>query len=205
MIRAYKKKPIKINNTNYQKLLVLTIKEKYFSLILGLLASFIISSLTYKILLKNIRIDLAFKIPAFKFGLKTTKDKIVVKKPLKTYIVAEGDDLWNIAEKFYGSGFNAYDISVANKISDSSNLEVGIKLIIPQVTPRQPTVGDISAIASSQVTYVEDKYIVQPGDSLSTISQKVYGDIFAWPKIMNANNLLTPDAIEAGMVLVIPR
>ncbi|KKQ31922.1 MAG: hypothetical protein US48_C0042G0001, partial [Candidatus Levybacteria bacterium GW2011_GWA2_37_36] len=123
MIRAYRKKPIKIRNINYQKLLLLTIKEKYFSLFLGLLASLIITSLTYKIFLKNIRINLAFKMPTFKFGSKTVKNKVVVQKPLKTYVVAEGDDLWNIAEKFYGSGFNAYDISIANKISDSSNLE----------------------------------------------------------------------------------
>ena len=205
MIRAYRKKPIKIRNINYQKLLLLTIKEKYFSLFLGLLASLIITSLTYKIFLKNIRINLAFKMPTFKFGSKTVKNNVVVQKPLKTYVVAEGDDLWNIAEKFYGSGFNAYDISIANKISDSSNLEIGIKLVIPQVTPRQSTVGDISTIASSQVTYVENKYIVQPGDSLSIIAQKVYGDLFAWPGIMNANNLSTPDAIEPGMVLIIPR
>lgn len=197
MIRTYKKKPIKIKNLNYQKLLILTVKEKYFSLFLGLLVVFFI--------LKNININLAFKLPTFKFGSKIVKNKIDAKKQLKTYVVQEGDDLWNIAEKFYGSGFNAYDISLANKITDSSNISAGQKLIIPQVTPRQPTVGDISAIATSQVTYVENKYVVQPGDSLSIIAQKVYGDIFAWPRIMNANNLLTPDSIEAGMVLIIPR
>ena len=205
MIRAYRKKPIKIRGINYQKLLAITVKEKYFSLLLGLTASFIISSLAYNMFLKNIKINLAFKIPTFKFGTKLVKNKIDVKKPLNTYVTQEGDDLWHIAEKFYGSGFNAYDISLANKLSDSSNLEVGIKLVIPQVTPRQPTAGEISAISSSQVTYVENKYIVQPGDSLSIISQKVYGDIFAWPKIMEANGLFTPDTIEAGMVLIIPR
>jgi nucleoid-associated protein YgaU len=205
MIRAYKKKPVKIQNIDYQKLLILTVKEKYFSLLLGLTVSFIISSLTYKMFLKNIRINLAFKIPSFQLGSKQVKNAIEVKKPLKTYVVAEGDDLWNIAEKFYGSGFNAYDIGRANKLSDSSNLEVGIKLVIPQVTPRQPTVGEISSISSSQVTYVENKYVVQPGDSLSIIAQKVYGDIFAWPKIMEVNGLLTPDSIEAGMILIIPR
>jgi len=47
--------------------------------------------------------------------------------------------------------------------------------------------------------------VVQPGDSLSIIAQKVYGDRYAWTRIMNANNLATPDSIEAGMVLVIPR
>lgn len=206
MIRSYKKKPIKIQNIDYQKLLMLTLKEKRFNLILGLLAAFIISTLTYNLLLKNVKINLSFKLPTFKFKQKIiNNNKKVVKEPVKTYVVEEGDDLWNIAEKFYGSGFNAYDISVANKIADSSNLEVGIKLVIPQVTPRQPTVGEISTVSSSQVTYVENKYIVQPGDSLSIIAQKVYGDIFSWPKIMNANNLLTPDSIESGMVLVIPR
>lgn len=205
MISSYKKKPIKIKNLNYQELLILTVKEKYFSLFLGLFVSLVISSLTYKILLKDNLINLSFKIASLKLGLEKKENKAEVKKPLKSYVTQEGDDLWHIAEKFYGSGFNAYDISVVNKISDSSSLEVGQKLIIPRVTPRQSTVGDISAIATSQVTYVENKYVVQPGDSLSIIAQKVYGDIFAWPTIMNANNLLTPDSIEAGMVLIIPR
>ncbi len=196
MIRAYKKNPVKIKNLDYQKLLILTVKEKYFSLLVGLLVVFFI--------LKNINFNLAFKLPTFNFASKV-KNKVVVNKPLRTYVVAEGDDLWNIAEKFYGSGFNAYDISLANKISDSSNLEVGIKLVIPQVTPRQPTVGDISATSTSQVTYVENKYVVQPGDSLSIIAQKVYGDLYAWTRIMTANNLAAPDTIEAGMVLIIPR
>ncbi len=205
MIRSYKKRPVKFQNIDYKKLLMLTIKEKYVSLFLGIVVSLIISLITYKIFLKNIKINLAFKLPEFKFGSKTVKTKVVTKKLLKTYIVVEGDDLWNIAEKFYGSGFNAYDISVANKIAESSTLEVGTKLVIPQVTPRQPTVGDISTGTNSQITYIENKYIVQPGDSLSIIAQKVYGDLFAWPKIMNANNLLTPDSINAGMVLIIPR
>jgi len=196
MIRAYKKNPVKIKNLDYQKLLILTVKEKYFSLLVGLLVVFFI--------LKNINFNLAFKLPTFNFASKV-KNKVVVNKPLRTYVVAEGDDLWNIAEKFYGSGFNAYDISLANKISDSSNLEVGIKLVIPQVTPRQPTIGDISATSTSQVTYVENKYVVQPGDSLSIIAQKVYGDLYAWTRIMTANNLAAPDTIEAGMVLIIPR
>lgn len=200
MIRSYKKKPIKIQNIDYQKLLILTIKEKYASLFLGLLSSLIITSLTYNFFLKNIKFDLSIKFPS-----KVKKERIVVQKPQKTYIVVEGDDLWNIAEKFYGSGFNAYDISVANKISESSSLEVGTKLIIPEVSPRETTIGETSSVSTTQVTYVENKYVVQPGDSLSIIAQKVYGDLFAWPRIMNANGLASPDAIEAGMVLIIPR
>jgi LysM repeat protein len=204
MIRVYRKKPIK--DPDYQRLLILTVKEKYISLMIGLLVAFAISSLTYKTFLKNIRINLAFKFPVIKFDSKVIKNKVVAKKPLKTYVIAEGDDLWYIAEKFYGSGFNAYDISMANKITDSSLIETGTKIIIPDVKPRQPTVGDIlNGASTDQVTYTEGKYVVQPGDSLSIIAQKVYGDLYAWPRIMNANNLATPDQIEAGMVLIIPR
>ncbi len=205
MIRAYKKKPVKVRSIDYQKLLVLTVKEKYFNLFLGLFASLIVSLLTYKIFLKSIKVNWSFKVPTFKFEPKTIKDKVVVQKPFKTYVTQEGDDLWHIAEKFYGSGFNAYDISLANKIFDSSNLEVGKKLVIPKVVTRQLTVGDTSSKSTSQVTYVENKYVVQPGDSLSIIAQKVYGDLYAWTQIMNVNNLTSPDNIEAGMVLIIPR
>lgn len=205
MIRAYIKKPITFKNLDYQKLFYLTVKKKYFSLILGLFSVLTISALSYNLFLKNILLNIVFKFPVFKSSSTQINNKVKKEVKAKTYTTEEGDDLWHVAEKFYGSGFNAYDISVANKISDSSNLAVGMKLVIPVVTPRQPTVGEISAVTTDQVTYIEDKYVVQPGDSLSIIAQKVYGDIFAWPTIMNANGLTSPDSIEAGMVLIIPR
>ena len=196
-----KKKYVKA--LNYQRLFLLTIKEKYFSLILGILVSLMFSSLAYKFLLKNISLDLAFSLPAF--TKKTSPTAPISPTVPKTYVVSEGDDLWRIAEKFYGSGFNAYDISVANKFDPASPIEVGQKLIIPDVKRREPTVGEISASSTSQVTYTEGKYIVQPGDSLSIIAQKVYGDLYSWPRILQANNLLNADQIEVGMILIIPR
>jgi len=47
-------------------------------------------------------------------------------------------------------------------------------------------------------------YVVQEGDSLSSIAEKFYGDLYQWPKLMEANKLTNPDLIEVGMVLVIP-
>lgn len=207
MIRAYEKKPVKLKNFDYKKLLASTLKEKYPSLFIGLLVALIISTFTYKTFLRRIRIHMAFRMPSINFSRKAPVKKTVVQKPARTYIVQDGDDLWQISEKFYGSGFNAYDISQANKISNASSINAGQKLIIPNVTPRQPTVGDLTsdASATTQVTYVENKYIVQPGDSLSIIAGKVYGDILAWPKLLEANKLSSPDQIEAGMVLNIPR
>ncbi|GIW64867.1 MAG: hypothetical protein KatS3mg092_0800 [Patescibacteria group bacterium] len=200
MKKIYEKTP------NYQKALSNLIQKKYPQLILGILVSYLISSYSYNIFLKNIKIN--FALPKLSFNLFTKPKKIILKKStpqIKTYIVQPGDDLWHIAEKFYGSGFNAYDISIANNIDPSSPIIEGQKLIIPSVKPRQPTTGETSSLQTSQVVYTEGKYVVQPGDSLSLISFKVYGDFYSWPRILKANNLQNPDLIEIGMVLNIPR
>lgn len=48
-------------------------------------------------------------------------------------------------------------------------------------------------------------YTVQEGDSISDIAQRAYNDEEKWVVIAEANNLSSPDAIAAGMVLTIPR
>lgn len=65
--------------------------------------------------------------------------------------------------------------------------------------------GQISAISSGQVTYKQNKYVIQRGESLATVAEKVYGDRNAWVRIAKANNITDPDHIEVGMELVIPR
>ncbi len=92
---------------------------------------------------------------------------------------------------------------LANKITNKS---------IDYISPLKPSSGaqidengQISAISSDKVTYTKNKYIVERGDSLATIAQQVYGDRDAWVRIAKANNLASPDNIEIGMELVIPR
>ena len=50
-------------------------------------------------------------------------------------------------------------------------------------------------------------YTVQPGDSLSKISQQFYGDANKYMKIFEANKdkLSDPDKVRAGQELVIPQ
>lgn len=50
-----------------------------------------------------------------------------------------------------------------------------------------------------------DTYTVQSGDWLSKIAGRAYGDIMAFSKIAQANNISNPDLIEVGTVLKIPR
>ena len=50
-------------------------------------------------------------------------------------------------------------------------------------------------------------YVVQPGDTLRSIAENVYGDADQWPRIYDANRDLIgpdPDALQAGMRLRIP-
>jgi nucleoid-associated protein YgaU len=63
---------------------------------------------------------------------------------------------------------------------------------------------DMEAAATSQVKVTSDTYVVAPGDTLSIISIKVYGDMYMWQKIADANNITNVDNIEEGQVLKIP-
>jgi nucleoid-associated protein YgaU len=48
------------------------------------------------------------------------------------------------------------------------------------------------------------KYTVQPGDSLSKISKRFYGDPNKFMTIAKANNIEDPNKINAGQELLIP-
>lgn len=64
---------------------------------------------------------------------------------------------------------------------------------------------DMQSASTSQVTITTDTYTVQPGDTLSIIAQKAYGDMYMWEIIANANNIVDINNIEEGTVLKIPR
>jgi nucleoid-associated protein YgaU len=48
------------------------------------------------------------------------------------------------------------------------------------------------------------EYTVQPGDNLSKISQRFYGDANRYMDIARANGISDPDKIKAGQKLTIP-
>lgn len=122
----------------------------------------------------------------------------------QTYTVQEGDNLWMIAEKVYSSGYNFVDIASANNIGNPDYIEIGQKIMIPSVTPRESTVGDITpqaAMTKSEAS-VPATHTVVEGDSLWVIAQKQYNDPYQWTRIAELNPTVTnPDFIMPGQVL----
>lgn len=49
---------------------------------------------------------------------------------VNNYIVQKGDNLWNIAKRFYGAGAEYYRIVRKNHLQDSNHIEVGQKLYL---------------------------------------------------------------------------
>lgn len=109
-----------------------------------------------------------------------------------SYTVQGGDDLWTLAERFYGEGREWRRIAAANPellTGGPDHLEPGWRLVIPETSSGQ-----------------DRKHVVVRGDSLSSIAADVYGDADRWPRIFEANRfqLDDPDELSIGMRLVMP-
>ncbi len=121
------------------------------------------------------------------------------------YVVAAGDSLWKISEKFYGSGYNWQDISKENKINAPNQLAVGQELAIPKIASKKAAVPAVSAAKTVEGAISGSQYQVVKGDTLWKISVRAYQDGYKWTEIAKANHLVHPSLIHPGNVLVIPR
>ena len=112
----------------------------------------------------------------------------------RVYVVQEGDELWDIAERELGSGERWREIvALSPDIVDSFTLTAGQVLTLP-VTQMSP------------LENVSSHVVVQRGDSLWAISERVLGDGNRWPEIhaLNRGQIADPDEIDVGWVLQLP-
>lgn len=179
--------------TDYQHAILILIKEKLPSFIVGCV---VVSLLSYSLIMK-----LGIKVETAKTH-EQGKPKQIDVVNVKTYTVRAGDDLWGIAEKMYGSGFNAEDIAKANKLVEPYTLTENQILIIPSIGSRKPTVGDITENAAQTKKITE--YVVLPGEYLWQIAEKVYGDGNQMSKLIDANRIPYPYNVEEGQKLLVP-
>ena len=137
---------------------------------------------------------------------KPSPTKATIKPSGKTYTVVKGDNLWVVAEKVYGSGYNWVDLAKANKLAHPGDIHVGNVLSIPEVTLKEPTVMTADEENSSTTAKISgEKYKILPNDNLWMIAVRAYGDGYKWVEIAKANKLEDPNIIHVGNELKIPR
>lgn len=124
-----------------------------------------------------------------------------------THIVEEGESLWKIAEKYYGSGalWERIYRDNADRISDPNKIYAGQSLTV-NITPQDAaaTAGNAEN-AGSGADENAVYYTVKEGDTLWIIARKFYGRGWQWRKIYRANDSITdPGKISVGQVILIP-
>jgi LysM repeat protein len=108
----------------------------------------------------------------------------------QSIIIAPGDTLQNISIRYYGTPAYISQIAEANGIRDPNLIRAGALLTLPAVaTETAAPVGSV---------------VVQPGDTLAGISQRVYGSAGYVQEIARANGISNPAMIRAGAQLTLP-
>ena len=132
------------------------------------------------------------------------QEQMLNKQMPKTYTVQEGDNLWSIAEKIYGSGYNWVDLANVNNLANPGIINAGTKLTVPNVAPKTLTAMNTQTQPIGE-PISGSSYTVKKGDCLWTIAVRAYGDGYKWTQIAKANNLANPDLIFSGNVFTLPR
>jgi len=132
-----------------------------------------------------------------------------------SHSVSEGEDLWKISEKYYGTGYNWVDIQSENNIEDPNQISVGQELVIPDVSPRitekeailtpEPIAEEIKPEPIAVKTDSQEKiHTVQRGENLWKIAELYFNSGYNWVDIAEKNNLRNPGVIEPDQKLSIP-
>lgn len=171
------------------------------SLVLGALIILVIGILIYNYFNKN-KPDLG---PSQQTEI--TQEDISPDKLPGKYTVKEGDTLFTIAENYYQDGSKFEEIAKANNITDVDSIVTGQILELPKLADVSLTPSADSAITQNEwgPEITGNTYTVQEGDWLYTIAGRAYGDINAYQKLIEANNISNPDLLYPGTVLNIPR
>ena len=119
----------------------------------------------------------------------------------QVHVVEAGDDLWSLAEHYYGRGQDWRRIAAANPdrlTGGPDRLRVGWRLVVPDAggsddARRSPGGGGPSVR-------------VRSGDTLSSIAGRMLGDPDRWDELYRANRdqLSDPDALPVGLSLRLP-
>lgn len=116
-----------------------------------------------------------------------------------TYVVKKGDTLGDIAKNIYGDKSRWRDLARWSGFSNPHLIFPG-NLVYYQYTEQS------AAFAQKYESQPKAEVVVQAGDSLSGIAERVYGNPSHWVIIWRHNGHVTnPDRIEVGQVITYPQ
>lgn len=130
-------------------------------------------------------------------------------------VSANNPTLWGIADERLGDGARWRDILALNPdLKTGGDLDPGTVLEMPSDTPPLPDPAQDAAREQSPATAgsspaepeANDRYVVEPGDSLWGIAESELSDGTRWPEIANANQeeIENPDLIRPGQKVELP-
>lgn len=125
------------------------------------------------------------------------------------WTVGKHETLSEISLKALGSARRWHEIALLNPSVDPDRMTVGTVLKLPVDTPVSSGTARSTETAQAQPETVRGQrtYLVQDGDSLSSIAARLLGSPNDWRRIFEANRTTMkndPDRLSAGMTLVIP-
>jgi N-acetylmuramoyl-L-alanine amidase len=111
-------------------------------------------------------------------------------------VVQPGDTLSGLAVRFYGDATAVGRILAANNITDPDKIIAGASLVLPS--------GSAATTTTATAATNGRKIIVGPGDSLSALSERLYGSAGYASALAALNGITDPNHIVAGMTLLAP-
>jgi len=126
----------------------------------------------------------------------------------RTHRVASGESPYSISQLVYGSGKYYKKILAANPGIDPRHLKIGQILVIPELSDADKPASAAGGASPAATVDPGAAYTVVSGDSLQSISRKLYGNTSMSDKLYEMNkSLIGPDenVLKIGWVLKLPK
>lgn len=140
-------------------------------------------------------------------------------KRIKGYVehtIQPGESLSRLAQRYYGDYKKFHIIAEFNQMEDATRIRIGQKLQIPVVEelPFYASPEDITTASEGEpASMIEEvvpvkRYVVhtvKPGESLSKLAKKYYGDYKKFPMIARYNGLDENEGLRVGQKVRVPK